>query len=102
MTVDSASRDMTRAHHLPPPRSDDWSWQLQGRCRGYPSEVFFPESEDRQSRRGREAAAKQICGGCAVVALCREHALNTPEVHGVWGAMTARERARLLAAPITG
>jgi WhiB family redox-sensing transcriptional regulator len=29
-----------------------------------------------------------------VLAQCRTHALKTPEAYGVWGAMTAAERAR--------
>jgi len=31
-----------------------------------------------------------------LLAQCREHALRTPEAHGIWGAMTAQERAREL------
>ncbi|MGV9796908.1 WhiB family transcriptional regulator [Mycobacterium sp. NPDC003449] len=82
---------------LPRPILEEWNWQLEGSCQGYPSEVFFPESEGRQGRRQREEAAKEICRECPVLARCRDHALKTPEVHGVWGAMTARERAKALA-----
>ncbi|TSD40537.1 WhiB family transcriptional regulator [Rhodococcus sp. KBS0724] len=41
----------------------------------------------------RENAAKKICGDCPVRSHCLTHALDTPEPHGVWGAMTERERA---------
>jgi WhiB family redox-sensing transcriptional regulator len=80
---------------LPKPLWDSWSWQTQGRCRDYPAEMFFPESEGRDGLRSREKQAKDICRECPVVFTCREHALRTPEVHGVWGAMSARERAGL-------
>jgi len=75
------------------PESDGRNWQQSARCRGVPSEVFFPEDRDsRRQRRAQEAAAKQICAGCPVIAACREHALRTHEKYGVWGALTARER----------
>lgn len=76
--------------------SEEWNWQSRGRCLGYPSEAFFPEEEQRQYRRQREEAAKRICRDCPVIANCRDHALKTPELYGIWGAMTARERARAM------
>ncbi len=75
-----------------------WSWQLRGLCQDHPAELFFPEEEKRKRvRRQREEQAKRICGECPVLALCREHALRTPEKHGVWGAMTTRERLSITA-----
>src|ERR1700694_3824326 len=85
-----------KMRQLPPPVSEQWSWQSQARCLGTPSEVFFPEDEHRKCRRQREEAANRICHDCPVIAKCRDHALRTPEVHGIWGAMTARERARAM------
>jgi WhiB family redox-sensing transcriptional regulator len=81
---------------LPPPTEDAWSWQLRGKCLGYPVEVFFPDDRQRSVQRRRENAAKLICRQCPVLEQCRDHALRTPEQHGVWGAMTARERAKTL------
>ncbi|MGE2714459.1 WhiB family transcriptional regulator [Mycolicibacterium litorale] len=78
---------------LPGPLWDRWSWQTRGRCRDYPAELFFPESEGRDGLRRREEAAKDICRQCPVIHLCREHALRTPEPYGIWGATTPRERA---------
>ena len=63
---------------------------------GHPIEEFFPDDPSRSSLRRREDAAKRICRQCPVVNECRDHALRTPELHGVWGAMTARERAHVL------
>nr|WP_226863214.1 WhiB family transcriptional regulator [Mycolicibacterium baixiangningiae] len=68
---------------------------MRGRCRDYPAELFFPESGGRDGLRSREERAKDICQECPVILSCREHALHTPEMYGVWGAMTARERANL-------
>jgi WhiB family transcriptional regulator, redox-sensing transcriptional regulator len=73
--------------------TDGQRWQQRARCQGLPSDVFFPEEQDsRRLRRAQEAAAKQICAGCPVIAACREHALRSHEKYGVWGALTARER----------
>jgi WhiB family transcriptional regulator, redox-sensing transcriptional regulator len=84
-----------RPHNLPPPLVDEWSWQQQGSCQGYPTEVFFPEGRGHRLRR-REEQAKRICRDCPVIALCRDYALRAPEAYGIWGALTPRERARLL------
>jgi WhiB family transcriptional regulator, redox-sensing transcriptional regulator len=87
----------TKAHplRLPNPTLSAWDWQRHGSCRGVSSEVFFPEENRRDLRRGKEAQAKRICRGCPVLMRCREHALRTPENHGVWGATSATERARM-------
>ncbi|MCV7201399.1 hypothetical protein B7435_13050 [Mycolicibacterium peregrinum] len=79
--------------NLPPPAFDEWSWQLHGLCRDHPAEVFFPEELRGRPLRRREDAAKAICRACPVLDRCRSHALSAPEPYGIWGAMTARERA---------
>ncbi|WP_308208390.1 WhiB family transcriptional regulator [Mycolicibacterium houstonense] len=79
--------------NLPPPALDEWSWQQRGRCRDHPSEVFFPDEVRGRPLRRREDAAKAICRECPVLERCRTHALSAPEPYGIWGAMTARERA---------
>ncbi|HEX3288078.1 MAG TPA: WhiB family transcriptional regulator [Mycobacterium sp.] len=84
-----------RPFRLPSPTLSAWDWQRRGRCRGVSSEVFFPEENRGDLRRRREAQAKLICRDCPVLAACREHALRTPENHGVWGATSASERARM-------
>ncbi len=76
------------------PGDDYVGWQMHGSCLDHPSEWFFPEEETRKTvRRERERLAKSICRGCPVLATCRDHALRAGEKHGIWGAMTARERA---------
>jgi WhiB family redox-sensing transcriptional regulator len=86
----------THCVRLPPPVEDAWDWQLKGSCQGYPIDVFFPEDRLKSAQQRREEAAKRICVACPVLSQCRAHALSTPEQHGVWGAMTPRERAREL------
>jgi WhiB family redox-sensing transcriptional regulator len=70
-------------------------WYSDARCRGLPTEVFYPPDNERGiQRRHREQYAKSICLGCPVVLQCARHALEVGEAHGVWGAMTPHERAR--------
>jgi len=78
-------------HHLQP-AVWQWEWQSSGNCVGQPGELFFPEDSPRGDRRRLEQQAKRICAGCPVRPRCLEHALNTPEPYGVWGATTASER----------
>jgi WhiB family redox-sensing transcriptional regulator len=80
----------------PRPIVEDWDWQSRGHCLRWPTEVFFPEDQGRQGLRARQQRAKQICRNCPVLDDCREHALRAPEVQGIWGATTPRERAHLL------
>lgn len=69
-------------------------WRLGARCRGLPTDIFFPPSDEpRASRRDREDAAKALCGTCPVLAQCRRYALDSAEPHGIWGATTPEERA---------
>jgi WhiB family transcriptional regulator, redox-sensing transcriptional regulator len=84
-----------RPANLPAPRFDEWSWQLEGSCLAYPPEMFFPDERGGQLRR-REATAISVCRDCPVVVKCRDYALTAPEMHGIWGAMTARERVSVL------
>jgi WhiB family transcriptional regulator, redox-sensing transcriptional regulator len=85
---------MPELKQLPGPNADVWEWQLQARCRGVDSSVFYhPEGERGRARLQRERRAKEMCRVCPVIALCREHALETGEVYGVWGGLSESERA---------
>lgn len=77
------------------PFAEEWTWQVRGRCRQLEPEVFFPEDAGRTGLRTREERAKKICRECPVLVDCREHALAMRETHGVWGAMSARDRRRV-------
>lgn len=88
---------MADIRRLPEPIASSWDWQLRAACRGMDSELFFRADQERGAERAdREARAKQVCRGCAVLAQCREHALATEEQFGVWGGLSETERAALL------
>lgn len=61
-------------------------WADEAECRGYPSDVFFPE------RGGSDALAKLICEMCPVIEECGEYAIVNVVDFGVWGGMSARQR----------
>jgi WhiB family redox-sensing transcriptional regulator len=69
-------------------------WQERAACQDYDDELFFErDNELRVVRARREQAAKQICAACPVRVECLEFAESGPEVFGVWGGTTQRERA---------
>lgn len=67
----------------------DPSWMARGACVGADPAIWFPERGDTSSR------AKAICASCEVRAECRDHAINYPELFGLWGGLSQRELARL-------
>jgi len=88
---------MPQLKQLPGSNADIWEWQLQARCRGVDSSVFYhPEGERGRARLQREQRAKALCRLCPVVAQCRDHALETGEVYGVWGGLSESERDLLI------
>ncbi|BBZ75239.1 transcriptional regulator WhiB [Mycolicibacterium anyangense] len=85
-----------RRQRFPRPSADEWDWQRRGVCRAADSSVFFgPDHEPRAARIRREQIAKNLCHGCPVLAKCRSHALNACEPYGIWGGLSASERAQL-------
>src|SRR5512144_1108655 len=79
------------------PASDLGSWRAQAACQFGDHELFFsPEEEQGEYFRLRVSLAKRICGGCPVRRQCAEYALAVDERYGVWGGLTAEERARQL------
>jgi WhiB family redox-sensing transcriptional regulator len=90
---------MADIRRLPVPVTDVWDWQMRGSCRGMRSSLFFlPERERGSARAEREALAKRVCRGCPVLEECRAHALTVREPYGVWGGLSAAERAGLIRA----
>ncbi|MFC9978411.1 WhiB family transcriptional regulator [Gordonia sp. NPDC127522] len=79
---------------LPPALASNWQWQIGAACRGEPIDWFYPPLGVHGSRRkALEHRAKQACARCPVRARCLDHALRVHEPHGVWGGLTAEERA---------
>lgn len=78
-------------------------WRANGACRDHPPRWWFPDSE--ASTRGRPrrhdpatidpdaARALAICATCPVLLDCRSWAL-AHEANGIWGGLTAGDRAR--------
>jgi hypothetical protein len=58
-------------------------------CRGIGSGAFIVE------RARASAAAKTVCSVCPVRRECLAFALEDPQLQGVWGGTTARERAAM-------
>src|SRR6478609_9031001 len=85
---------------LPPPTVERWDWQLAAACRGMDSSLFFPPDGERaRARNRRTVKAKAICAGCPALIDCRNYAIAAGETSGIWGGLTADERA--LAHPLT-
>lgn len=74
-------------------------WEERGACRGADSSLFFGPNrfEPKAERLARESAAKAICARCPVIAPCRESALRTGELFGVWGGLAESDRRDVLA-----
>lgn len=75
------------------PIHSEWEWQEEGSCRNQDPEIFFLDYNLRgKAKRQKEQTAISICNDCPVKQQCLEHALNTPEIYGVWGGMTEEQR----------
>lgn len=76
------------AHPLIP---DDPDWIDDAACRtpaGRGIDFFPGRGEDLKP-------AKAVCAICPVQVECLDHALTFPELHGIWGGASERERRRL-------
>ena len=61
-------------------------WADQALCAQADPEAWFPEA-------GAWAKlAKAICATCPVLGPCRAYALAHPELRGIWGGLSERER----------
>lgn len=68
-------------------------WLAAGACLTADPDLFFPIATG--SVGGSQAAkAQRICAGCKVRRECLEFAMNSGEVHGIWGGTTPEERIR--------
>jgi WhiB family redox-sensing transcriptional regulator len=62
-------------------------WRLAAVCAQTDPEAFFPE------KGGSPAAAKAVCARCPVTAECLDWALANDVRYGVWGGLSAQQRA---------
>jgi WhiB family transcriptional regulator, redox-sensing transcriptional regulator len=63
-------------------------------CRGKTHIYFGPEGERPQARVKREAAARKMCGGCAVRESCIQYGLENA-IDGIWGGESEEDRIAL-------
>jgi WhiB family redox-sensing transcriptional regulator len=64
-----------------------WEARERLRCRDDPEAFFADGIRPRQAR--------ALCAGCVYLDLCAVYALERPELWGVWGGTTRREREAL-------
>lgn len=68
------------------------AWVQEAACRGTKTpDAFYPDPAEQP-----EHTVIQLCAGCPVRVPCLHHALLAGERYGVWGGMTATERAILV------
>lgn len=84
------------------PTSDFWSWRDNAACIGHEDLFYSLEEESKGERRRKEEQAKSVCATCPVFDSCRQFALNSGELYGVWGGLTEAERHRMSGRHRTG
>lgn len=67
------------------------NWIERGACLEADPELFFPISPDGQGAAETEQA-KAVCGRCTVRDHCLAYALDTHQLHGVWGGTDPAQR----------
>ncbi len=69
----------------------DGDWRHKSACKDEDPELFFPVGETGPALL-QEEQAKAVCRRCPVTEECLRWALDSGQDHGVWGALTERER----------
>lgn len=75
-------------------RASGRGWRDRAACRGMDPELFFPAGESGPMHDAQVAAAKAVCAGCPVRAVCLAEALARIP-YGIAGGLTEQERRRL-------
>ena len=73
------------------PRWIQQDWMEHAACRGLTHLFFPPHGEQAEAREQREAVARTVCAGCAVLIECREFAREHRE-QGFGGGENEDER----------
>ena len=68
------------------------NWMDDAACTTTDPELFFPSEKEGWATAGM---AKAICDVCQVAAECLRYALDNEIPEGIWGGLTARDRAAL-------
>lgn len=61
-------------------------WRNLALCAEVDPELFFPE------KGGSHAAPKSVCARCDVRTDCRDFAVARPELTGIWGGTSEKDR----------
>ena len=72
---------------------DQPNWHESAACRGHGPDLFFME----QPTRLVIAEAKAVCSICPVRGQCLQFAMDTNQIHGIWGGLNMFERRKLKA-----
>lgn len=88
--ADRAEKITALLDATPPPPDRDW--MLDAACRGMDPALFHPVTRGRPSST-RVDQAVAVCARCTVRDRCLDYAETTGETRGVWGGLTARQRA---------
>lgn len=67
------------------------NWMDDAACTTTDPELFFPEKEGWATA----GMAKAICNTCSVAAECLQYAIDNDINEGIFGGLTARNRAAL-------
>ena len=66
-------------------------WQHKAACASYDPDLWWIEDIRDLGRK----IALDVCASCPVQTQCLEHALATPERHGIWGGTLPYQRQRI-------
>jgi WhiB family redox-sensing transcriptional regulator len=72
------------------PILEERPWAVFAACKEADADLFFGSGRDA------ERGALTLCGMCAVIDDCLEHALEARERFGIWGGKTEKARKRIL------
>lgn len=81
----SGAADIWAINHEP--------WTKDALCPQVDAEIFYPVKGGPGQTMAK--AAKAICAQCPVAAECLEYAIRTGEEYGIFGGVTAHERAAM-------
>lgn len=62
------------------------NWQDYANCKGIDVNIFFPGRGESQAK------AEDICNSCVVKMECLKYAIQTCQLHGIWGGLSERKR----------
>jgi WhiB family transcriptional regulator, redox-sensing transcriptional regulator len=68
-------------------------WRAASACLSADPELFFPIPQGPVANQ-QISAALGVCAGCTVRQQCLDFAMQTAEMHGIWGGTTPEERIR--------